>query len=59
MISETTDSWITFKVIIFIDDFGKQYSIFDKLNENVIIGLEKCGVSMASTRISLLPADKV
>ena len=54
LITETTESWATFKLIYFIDDYGSQFSIADKIISNSLEALEQSGVPLASTRLLLM-----
>ena len=48
---ETTESWIGFKLIYAIDNFGRQTVIADQLLSQCIAALESAGVSLASQRV--------
>lgn len=50
-LSETTESWIGFKLIYFIDQFGKQYAIADRVYSHCLKALEKEGYNLAGHRL--------
>jgi small-conductance mechanosensitive channel len=54
MVCETTESWIGFKLVYFLDDFGKQARVADQVLSAAIEALERERVAMASNRISLI-----
>ncbi len=53
LLSETTESWIGFKLIYYINDYGKQFIIADAVLEKGIINLETAGFQLASQRIQV------
>lgn len=54
LIIETTDSWITLKMIVFLNDFGSQYLVADRFHEAALGLLAAHGVALASPRMKLL-----
>jgi small-conductance mechanosensitive channel len=52
-VSETTESWLGFRLIYFIDNYGSQFFIADKILSQGIAQLEKAGFQLASHRITL------
>ena len=58
-ISETTDSWLTFKLIYFIDNYGAQYTIGDQV---VVAGLKHLrakGIATTLQKIEVLGSTGV
>jgi hypothetical protein len=53
---ETTESWIVFKLIYYIDDYGRQYIIGDEVLEKTLTALEKAKIPIAPTRIEVVKA---
>lgn len=52
-ISETTESWIGLKVIYFIDNFGSQYTIGDKVLRKGIDALAAHGIELTRNAIEV------
>jgi small-conductance mechanosensitive channel len=50
-IQETTESWVAVKVVYFIDNFGGQFSIGDKVMRKGIDALRAHGIELAHTVI--------
>lgn len=57
LVSETTESWITFKLIYFIDNFGAQYLVADQVNCAVLEAFKNAGIRLASPRLQVLRTD--
>jgi small-conductance mechanosensitive channel len=51
---ETADSWILYKCVYYIDDYGKQWAVGDRVIAAVSEALGKIGVELASPRIQVL-----
>lgn len=49
LVTETTDSWMSFKLIYYIDNYGGQYVIGDRVVLNAWRALEKAGFKAART----------
>lgn len=54
-IQETTESWVGVKVIYFIDNFGGQFTIGDKVMRKGIDALRAHGIELARTVIEYQP----
>lgn len=54
---ETTDSWITYKVVYYIDKFGMQYLIGDEVIRIVMEHLGQAGIKTAAPRLQLHAAN--
>jgi small-conductance mechanosensitive channel len=52
-ISETTESWISFKLVYFIDNYGSQFLIGDEVIRTVLADFEAAGIRLASSRLQL------
>jgi small-conductance mechanosensitive channel len=52
-ISEITDSWVTFKIAYYINSFGSQYSIADRILANGLENLQAKGLGLASNRMQI------
>jgi len=53
LITETTESWITFKVIYSVADFGTQFRIGDQLITQILEEVRKAGLKLASPVVKL------
>jgi small-conductance mechanosensitive channel len=51
LITDTTESWINFKLIYFIDNYGLQYRIADYIQTRVLEDLAKGGISLARAQL--------
>lgn len=54
VISETTDSWISFKLVYFIDNYGVQYGVGDRVVEAALAALQAHGFQTGSQRIEII-----
>jgi small-conductance mechanosensitive channel len=54
LILEQTDAWVNYKLIYFIDDYGAQFRISDKVIEQALVELAKAGLKLASHRMAVL-----
>jgi small-conductance mechanosensitive channel len=53
LITETTESWISFKLLYFIDNYGLQYRIADALQTKVLEIFSKEGIQLAKAQIRI------
>lgn len=53
---ETTESWVNYKVIYFIDNYGSQFSAGDEIIQSALKYLERAGIKIAAPRLQLQPA---
>lgn len=53
IVTDTTDSWITLKVVYPITNYGSQYLIADQFYSNALKNLEALGIRLASPRLRL------
>jgi small-conductance mechanosensitive channel len=53
LVFETTEHWMTFKLIYFIDNYGTQYIVADEVLSNAFKRLEEAGVELAGPRLQL------
>lgn len=53
LVIETTESWVTVKLLYFLADFGRQYTIADDFQVRALEGLAARGIALASARLSL------
>ena len=51
LVSETTESWILFKLIYFIDNYGSHFLIADQVNCAVLETLKRNGIRIAMSRL--------
>jgi small-conductance mechanosensitive channel len=52
--TETTESWVTAKLVYYIDDYGAQFLIADKVVSQVLTALNDKGFKLASSRIEVI-----
>jgi small-conductance mechanosensitive channel len=51
---ETADSWIVYKCVYYIDDYGKQWAVGDRVISAVTDALAKIDIKLASARLHVL-----
>lgn len=49
--TDTTESWVTAKLLYFITDYGSQFVIADKVLSQVLVKLRENGVNLAQNRL--------
>jgi small-conductance mechanosensitive channel len=54
LLTETTESWMTFKVIYFIEDYGSQVIIADQVITYSLDALARAGIPLASSRLTVI-----
>lgn len=52
-IFETTESWITYRLIYYIDDYGTQFILADQVYMKVLRELRAVGIELAGQRVSV------
>ncbi|MEO5970589.1 MAG: mechanosensitive ion channel domain-containing protein [Bdellovibrionia bacterium] len=57
MIADTTESWINFKLLYFIDNFGLQFRIADYIQSRVLEEFAKEGINLAKAQIVIAGKD--
>jgi small-conductance mechanosensitive channel len=58
-ITESTESWLSFKLIYYVHQFGRQYAIADEINERCLAALEGAQIRLATNRITVERAIEV
>ncbi len=53
IITETTESWITLKVVYNISDYGAQFGIADRYLSQAVEKLREAGIQLATPRLTL------
>ncbi len=53
MLADATESWLSFRLIYFIDDYGAQYAIGDKLLEEALKSLHESEIEIAAPRLDV------
>ncbi len=53
LVAETTESWIALKLIVFIGDYGSQYSVADRVQTRALALLAERGLALATARVKL------
>ncbi len=53
LVTETHESWIPYKLIYYVDDYGAQYLLADQIIEQVRAELKKEGIPLATNRVLL------
>lgn len=51
LISETTESWVGFKAVYYIDDYGIQFILADKIYMKIISSLKGAGFELAGNKL--------
>jgi small-conductance mechanosensitive channel len=54
LITETTESWIGFKLVFNIDDYGNHPIVSDRIYTEALAHLERNGFKLASLRVTLM-----
>jgi len=54
LITENTESWLLYKLIYYVDDFGAQYVIGDRVIAQALKSLEESKVKVATQKIQLV-----
>jgi small-conductance mechanosensitive channel len=57
LLIETTESWITLKMINYVTDYAAQFTIGDEFQVRALALLARHGVKLAATRIALIGSD--
>lgn len=57
LISENNDSWILFKVIYYIDNYGSQYVIADQVVEKGLQALRQHNIPLSRQKLELIQKD--
>jgi len=57
IISETNESWIGFKLVFNIDDYGAHFRISDRIYTEALAALQKNGIHLATHQIRLSQKD--
>ncbi len=53
LISETTESWVAFKLVYYIENYGDQFLIADRIFSKAIPSLQKAGYELAGQTVRL------
>ena len=53
LISECAESWITVRLVYFLEDYGSQFSVADRVAAQALANLKKAGIELASPRIDV------
>ncbi|MES3037433.1 MAG: mechanosensitive ion channel family protein [Bdellovibrionota bacterium] len=56
-VAETTENWIGMKIVYFIDSFGSQFMVGDKVLKKGIEALSRNGIKMAKNRLEIHSGD--
>jgi|GEM_PF-264586 len=55
LVAECAESWITLRLIYFMEDYGHQFTIADRVGSQALEGLSRAGITLASPRIAISP----
>ena len=58
LVAECAESWITLRLVYFMEDYGNQFTIADRVGSNALQGLTRAGISLAAPRIAITPAQR-
>jgi small-conductance mechanosensitive channel len=53
IVTETTESWVAYKLIYFVSNYGSQFVIGDEVIRTSLEHLERAGIELASPRLQL------
>jgi small-conductance mechanosensitive channel len=59
LVSETNESWIAFKLVYFIDNYGDQYLIADQVFTLCLADLQNAGYQLATHRVMVIQENGV
>lgn len=57
LMTETTESWITFKLFYSVEDYGTQYRVGDQVISRVLEETRKAGLILANPTLAIVPSD--
>jgi small-conductance mechanosensitive channel len=57
LVSDTSESWIAFRLTYFINNYGEQFSIADEVYSRSITELRAAGIELAPHRVSVIQKD--
>jgi hypothetical protein len=58
LVSESADSWVLLKLVYYIEDYGGQYIIADRVLSAALARLEAEGIETAPPRIEIAKAER-
>lgn len=58
LLNESTESWILLKLVYYLDDYGTQYGVADRLLNKILFAFEKEKISLATQRVEIIQAKK-
>lgn len=56
LISETTESWVSFKLVYFIENYGDQFLIADRIFSKALPALQEAGYELAGHTVRVHPS---
>ncbi|MBY0472359.1 mechanosensitive ion channel family protein [bacterium] len=54
LILETTESWVNYRLIYFMDDYGKTFTVADEVLEAALIKLQQNQIPLATSKLEIL-----
>jgi small-conductance mechanosensitive channel len=54
LVSETTESWLSLKLVYYIDNYGSQYMVADAVISNALRYLQANGIEVAAPRLEII-----
>lgn len=57
IVTESHESWVTYKLVYFINDYGTQFLIADQVISSALEDLQAAGISTASQRLLVVQAS--
>jgi small-conductance mechanosensitive channel len=57
IITETGDSWVTYKLVYYLENFGSQFLVADQIIESALNKLKERKIPLANPRMTLMPRN--
>jgi small-conductance mechanosensitive channel len=58
-LSEAAESWMTFKLYYFIDDYGAQWGVADRVLTTSMAALAKAGIELAAPKLQIVEESEL
>lgn len=58
LLNESTESWLAVKLVYYLDDYGAQYIVADRLLQKILFALDQEGLPLASPKIEVVQTKK-
>jgi small-conductance mechanosensitive channel len=54
IMTEAAESWVSYKLVYFLDDYGSQWVIADQVISQALDSLQRAGIATAPPRLELV-----